>query len=214
MTPLYTLLLCLPAALVLLACSCGLAGLGPRVVRPAAPRPLGRAGSARDEAPRQGPWDSKRRPTNTVATDTRKERKMFTCTHTRIMRPTAVLTVVLFVLAVVPLSTRGLGAPEVHASSVGGGGGGGPPPGPRVTVTWDSSALMVDIKGEAFAANTPFEMDVSSCHANQHQSFGGTADAQGGFEFQLPCDCNFRSTIIVSAHDSSGLDSASGTVHP
>src|SRR5262249_48639081 len=52
------------------------------------------------------------------------------------------------------------------------------------------------------------------CHANQHQSFGGTADAQGGFEFQLPCDCNFRSTIIVSAHDSSGLDSASGTVHP
>jgi len=34
MTPLVTLLLCLPAVLALLACVCGLAGLGPRAGEP------------------------------------------------------------------------------------------------------------------------------------------------------------------------------------
>ncbi len=34
MTPVYTLLLCLPAALVLIACGCGLAVLGPPAARP------------------------------------------------------------------------------------------------------------------------------------------------------------------------------------
>jgi len=37
MTPRDTLLLCLPAVLVLLACVCGLAGLSPPVTRPTAP---------------------------------------------------------------------------------------------------------------------------------------------------------------------------------
>lgn len=36
MKPLYTLLLCLPAALALIACGCGVAALWPHAARPAA----------------------------------------------------------------------------------------------------------------------------------------------------------------------------------
>jgi len=58
MTPVSTLLLCLPAALVLLACVCGLAGLSPPAARPAAgqqepgmrPHGMGR-GTRNDDEP-------------------------------------------------------------------------------------------------------------------------------------------------------------------
>jgi hypothetical protein len=42
MEPLYTLLLCLPAALVLIACGCGLAALGFPTARPPEHPPVGR----------------------------------------------------------------------------------------------------------------------------------------------------------------------------
>jgi hypothetical protein len=42
MTPLYTLLRCLPAALVLIACGCGLAALWSPMARPTAPSLVGR----------------------------------------------------------------------------------------------------------------------------------------------------------------------------
>ncbi len=48
MTPVYTLLLCLPAALVLIACVCGVAGLWPPAVRPAEHRTVGRCRGRRN----------------------------------------------------------------------------------------------------------------------------------------------------------------------
>jgi len=64
MTPRDTLLLCLPAALVLLACVCGLAVLGPTGTRPAAAPPQtagGKAGGTGTEALRHGPDGPKQR---------------------------------------------------------------------------------------------------------------------------------------------------------
>ena len=42
MEPFYTLLICLPAALVLIACACGVAVLSPPRTRPADPPTVGR----------------------------------------------------------------------------------------------------------------------------------------------------------------------------
>jgi len=48
MTPVYTLLLCLPAALVLIACVCGVAVLWPPVARPAEHPRVGRCRGRRN----------------------------------------------------------------------------------------------------------------------------------------------------------------------
>lgn len=48
MEPFSTLLLCLPAALVLVVCGCGVAALWPPVTRPTAPPPVGRRRAGRN----------------------------------------------------------------------------------------------------------------------------------------------------------------------
>jgi hypothetical protein len=50
MEPLYTLILCLPAALVLIACGCGVAALWPLAARPAEHPTVGRRRSGRTAA--------------------------------------------------------------------------------------------------------------------------------------------------------------------
>ena len=50
MAPLYTLLLCLPAALALIACVWGVAVVGPRVARPTAYKTVGRGRGRRSPA--------------------------------------------------------------------------------------------------------------------------------------------------------------------
>jgi hypothetical protein len=64
MEPLYTLLLCLPAALALIACACGIAVVWPPATRPANHPTVGRrcgerkaARGAEEEVPLQvAPW--------------------------------------------------------------------------------------------------------------------------------------------------------------
>ncbi len=65
MTPGYTLLLCLPAALVLLACACGLAVLGPCAARPT-------AHSTPHRRPATWPEPSRRKPRGPVETEGRR----------------------------------------------------------------------------------------------------------------------------------------------
>ena len=50
MEPFYTLLICLPAALVLIACACGVAVLSPPGTRPADPPTVGRRRGGRSSA--------------------------------------------------------------------------------------------------------------------------------------------------------------------
>ena len=50
MEPFYTLLICLPAALVLMACGCGVAVLWPLGTRPADPTTVGRRRGGRNSA--------------------------------------------------------------------------------------------------------------------------------------------------------------------
>ena len=50
MEPFYTLLICLPAALVLIACACGVAVLSPPRTRPADPPTVGRRRGGRSSA--------------------------------------------------------------------------------------------------------------------------------------------------------------------
>jgi hypothetical protein len=50
MEPFYTLLICLPAALVWIACACGVAVLSPPATRPADPPAAGRRRSGRSSA--------------------------------------------------------------------------------------------------------------------------------------------------------------------
>jgi hypothetical protein len=50
MDPVYTLILCLPAAMVFIACGCGVAVLWPPVARPADPLTIGKRRGRRNSA--------------------------------------------------------------------------------------------------------------------------------------------------------------------